>query len=287
MGGRVTRFRMTLQAAFMPFIRLQTMLRWLPLTALLMLLASGCDSTRTAARGKGKEIWTNSLGMSFAQVPVGKGSLLFAQEETQERHLAPFRRSRNLPASNAARPASQVSWTEAMAFCEWLTRREREAGLIGTRERYRLSTDHEWSCAAGIGHLESSAKSPEYKSNRITGHFPWGPAWPPPPGAGNLCGEESVKDFPASFIAGYRDAWAGGEVKARASGPNPYGLYDLGGNLWEWCLDRYRADKDWRVLRGGSWKSARQETLLTSHRTHDPENYRSDSVGFRCVLARE
>lgn len=259
----------------------------MPLAALLLLATSGCVSTRPTAMGKEKRTWTNSLGMSFAEVPVGKGRLLVAQEETQERHLAPFRKSRKLPAPYAARPASQVSWTEAMAFCDWLTMREREAGVIGMRERYRLPTDHEWSCAAGIGHLESPAKSPEQKSNRITGHFPWGTAWPPLPGAGNLCGEESARDFPSCFLAGYRDDWARGEVESRASRPNPYGLYDLGGNLWEWCLDRYRADKDWRVLRGGSWKSARRETLLTSHRTHDPENYRSDSVGFRCVLARE
>ncbi|MEN3943634.1 SUMF1/EgtB/PvdO family nonheme iron enzyme [Prosthecobacter sp. SYSU 5D2] len=231
--------------------------------------------------------WINSLGMSFAEVPVGTGSILVAREETQERHLALFRRSRNQPFSHAARPATQVSWTEAVAFCDWLTQRERAAGGLSFRQRYRLPSDHEWSCAAGIGHLESATRRPEEKSNRLPGHYPWGRAWPPPQDAGNLCGEESAGDFPDNFIAGYQDAWSGGEVHARASGPNPYGLYDLGGNVWEWCQDRYREDKDWRVLRGGSWKSARRETLLTSHRTHDPENYRSDSVGFRCVLAEE
>ncbi|WP_166647057.1 formylglycine-generating enzyme family protein [Prosthecobacter fusiformis] len=225
--------------------------------------------------------------MEFAKVPVGGETLMVAKEETQERHLVSFDRSRNRPPSEAARPASNVSWTEAMAFCEWLTKREQAAGVIDKKERYRLPTDHEWSCAAGIGHLESPTLGPEAKSNRIGGHFPWGSTWPPPPDAGNLCGQESEKDFPENFIAQYRDVHSGGDVKTRASRANEYGLYDLSGNLWEWCTDRFREGKDWRVLRGGSWKTARPETLLTSHRTHDPEDYRSDSVGFRCVLARD
>jgi len=265
-------------------IRLQLPYRWL-LIVFFILSVSGCVSTKPSLARKGP--WKNSLGMAFAEVPVGKGVLLIAKEETQERHLAAFRRSRNQPAKDMTRPASQVSWTEAVEFCDWLTKQERATGVIGVSERYRLPTDHEWSCAAGIGHLESPAEKPEAKSNRIVGHFPWGTAWPPPPGAGNLCGEESAADFPDHFITGYRDAQSGGELKAQASRPNPFGIYDLSGNLWEWCADSFREGKDWRVLRGGSWKSVRPETLLTSHRTHDPESYRSDSVGFRCVLARD
>ncbi len=256
--------------------------RWL-LVSLLLLVVCGCVSTGPSEVKKAA--WTNSLGMNFAEVPVGDGKLLVACEETQERHLALFRRSRNLPASNKARPASWVSWTEAMEFCEWLTKWERAAGVIGANQRYRLPSDHEWSCAAGIGHLESAAQGPEEKSNRIANHFPWGTTWPPPRGAGNLCGKESARDFPDHFIAEYRDPHSGGEVKSQASVANDLGIYDLSGNLWEWCEDRFREGTNWRVLRGGSWKSLRPETLLSSHRTHDPEGYRSDSVGFRCVLS--
>ncbi|MBL9130777.1 MAG: SUMF1/EgtB/PvdO family nonheme iron enzyme [Verrucomicrobiaceae bacterium] len=242
----------------------------------MTILISGCVSTPSSTK-----VWTNSLGMPLVAVPVGGTSLLISQLETQERDLAAFRGQ----SSEDTSPARHVSWTEAVAFCDWLTKKERVAGLIRPGQRYRLPTDHEWSCAAGIGHLESPASSPEAKSNRIEGVFPWGAVWPPPRGAGNLCGAESKGDFPDHFIAEYRDGLSGGRLKPRASRANRFGLHDLSGNVWEWCADRFREGTDWRVLRGGSWKSVRPETLLSSHRTHDPESYRSDSVGFRCVLA--
>jgi formylglycine-generating enzyme required for sulfatase activity len=229
--------------------------------------------------------WINSLGMNFVKLPAGEQVILMASLETQERHLAPFRRDQGRAASDAEVPARHVSWLEATDFCRWLTQKERRAGVIGPHQAYRLPTDHEWSCAVGLGGVESAQESPEAKSNRILGQYPWGPQWPPPAEAGNLCGRESRQDFPENFIDDYRDGFSGGEVVPQASVANDLGLYDLSGNLWEWCEDRFRTGTDWRVLRGGSWKTARAETLLSSHRTHDPESYRSDSVGFRCVLA--
>jgi formylglycine-generating enzyme required for sulfatase activity len=265
---------------------------------LAWLLACGCV-TLSLSRSE-LPLWTNSLGMGFANVAVVSREepdasrarqILMATLETAEKHVAAFRRETGLqPAqhhASADAPAKHVSWNEAVAFCRWLTQRERAAGKITAQQRYRLPTDHEWSCAVGIGQLESVSASPEAKSNVITDRYPWGVAWPPPDGAGNLCGVESQADFPENFIAGFKDLYSGGKVQAQASVPNGLGIHDLSGNLWEWCEDRFREGRDWRVLRGGSWKSARAQTLLSSHRTHDPESYRSDSVGFRCVLADE
>ena len=249
----------------------------------LCALAMSCCASQKAAKVPD---WTNSLGMNFVKVPVGDQTILMACLETQEQHLAPFRRSQGRPGSDAALPAARVSWTEAVEFCRWLTQKERGAGVISSRQAYRLPSDHEWSCAVGLGGMEKASESPEAKSNRITAQYPWGEQWPPPRKAGNLCGRESQQDFPESFIPGHHDGLSGGRTAPQASTANPLGLYDLSGNLWEWCEDRFREGTDWRVLRGGSWKSARAQTLLSSHRTHDPESYRSDSVGFRCVLVR-
>lgn len=255
-------------------------------TGLAWALAAGVSCTLAPRPRAG--VWVNSLGMELVEVPVAGGRpVRMACVETQERHLAPFRRSLGQSAPSAARPAALVSWTEARAFCAWLTQRERQAGVIGPGQRYRLPTDHEWSCAVGLGELEKATDSVEAKAGRLPDRYPWGTTWPPPPGAGNQCGRESRRDFPESFLLDYRDGLAGGRLVSRASSANALGLFDLSGSLWEWCEDRYREGTDWRVLRGGSWKSSRPQTLLSSHRTHDPEGYRSDSVGFRCVLVEE
>ena len=233
--------------------------------------------------------WKNSLGMTFQRVTGASHDFLMATYETRERDMALFREDQGHPRPtaqirSAEAPAAFVSWQEARDYCAWLTRRERQSGLISPAARYRLPTDHEWSCAVGIGHLEDASLTPEFKSNRLDGRYPWGTTWPPPRGSGNLCGEESRSEFPDHFISGYRDGLAGCTLHSTASVGNDLGLHDLSGSLWEWCEDCFRAGTDWRVLRGGSWKSVRPQTLLSSHRTHDPEGYRSDSVGFRCVL---
>ena len=68
-------------------------------------------------------------------------------------------------------------WNEARAFCAWLTEgvtptENRE--VSSAKEKYRLPTDHEWSCAVGLGDREDSTDTPEDKNMRIEDVFPWG-----------------------------------------------------------------------------------------------------------------
>jgi formylglycine-generating enzyme required for sulfatase activity len=218
--------------------------------------------------------------MAFVPVPRGSDKIWMAVTETRQRDLAQMGAKRRSSESAAC----GVTWHEAKAFCHALTQRERATGKIRQTERYRLPTDHEWSCAVGLGEAESPDVLPEEKSNKVQG-FPWGTHWPPHRGSGNFMGEEA--STPPNVIQGYRDPVERGPGKAGLSKPNALGLRDLAGNLWEWCEDLYRPGTNWRVLRGGAWTSWRPETLASSHRTHDPETYRSDSVGFRCVLVEE
>jgi formylglycine-generating enzyme required for sulfatase activity len=184
-------------------------------------------------------------------------------------------------------PATAVSWGDATAFCTWLTDHERKLGKLGPNEIYRLPSDHEWSCAAGIGDREDASQAPEEKSGKITGVFPWGTQWPPPPGAGNFPGEETVGQQLQSVrerIAGYRDDFPAA-APCGSFAPNQYGLFDMGGNVWQWCEDLFRASAVDRVLRGGAFNAASKDSLLSSFRRNSPPTFRADFVGFRVVLA--
>ena len=65
---------------------------------------------------------------------------------------------------------------------------------------------------------------------------------------------------------------------------NRFGLFDLGGNAWEWCEDFYDGSSAARVLRGGSWGRNDSGFLLSSSRIDVTADGRYDFVGFRCVL---
>ncbi|MBM3854173.1 MAG: hypothetical protein FJ399_13620, partial [Verrucomicrobia bacterium] len=106
-------------------------------------------------------------------------------------------------------PVACVDWEDARSFCRWLTAREHRGGTLPGDRCYRLPTDSEWSCAVGLGGIEGPG-TPRQKSRQIEGVFPWGTAWPPPPGSGNYCGEECAgSDLPAGWtlLAGYRDSF--------------------------------------------------------------------------------
>ena len=168
-------------------------------------------------------------------------------------------------------PVVCVSWEDAKAFCAWLTQRERAAGKISASQSYRLPTDAEWSVAVGL--QESNGGTPKDKDGERPGVYPWGTSWPPPSRAGNYDQSLGVDNFVYTSPVGSFAA-------------NRYGLYDMGGNVWQWCEDEYLPGLGIRVLRGASWIDLKPANLLSSYRN----NYimpsdRIHYVGFRCVLA--
>jgi serine/threonine protein kinase/formylglycine-generating enzyme required for sulfatase activity len=245
--------------------------------------------------------FTNSLGMKFVPVPVtlaggGTSTVLFSIWETRVQDYERFVKEQNLnwqknaSQTDVTHPAVRVSWTNANAFCAWLTQKERRSGVIQNTQEYRLPTDYEWSCAAGIGRLEDSAQLPVDKHDKHPGEHPWGTAWPPPAKAGNYLGMESPNTSGSpqdpNLLAnnGYDDGFRG-TAPVGSFTPNAFGIYDLGGNAWEWCADWYDARQQTRVGRGSSHDVGLRRFISSTYRLNSmPDEFRSAS-GFRVVLA--
>jgi len=65
---------------------------------------------------------------------------------------------------------------------------------------------------------------------------------------------------------------------------NRFGLFDVGGNVWQWCEDWLDKDQKDRVMRGAAWADYLRSNLLSSHRGHNAPEFRYYSYGFRCVV---
>ena len=220
--------------------------------------------------------FTNSLGMKF--VPMG--DIRISVWETRVQDYAAFlqatgRRYEPTDFQQAANhPIVKVNWFDAVAFCKWLTDRERDENLIEDRQAYRLPTDKEWSQAVGLQNEQGG--TPQARDGKIKNEFPWGKQWPPPSNAGSY----SIPQKRA------------GTMPVGSFKPNSLGLCDLGGNVWEWCADTYKggtsgATRDWGVLRGGSWATTNRLEMQSSYRNVIDRNDRDVIYGFRCVLAPE
>jgi len=226
----------------------------------------------------------NTLGMPF--VPVPGTEVAFCIWETRVKDYATYAAANaGMNAGMNARwknfghgftqadthPVVYVSWNDAQAFCEWLTKKELAAGKIKAGQKYRLPTDAEWSVAVGLG--KELGDTPEVKESGIKGVYPWGKEWPPPVGAGNYSKSLKVDNFEYTSSVGSFAA-------------NKDGLHDMGGNVWEWCEDWYDpAAKARRVLRGACWDSnLYPDALLSSLRLNLTPDYRNYYIGFRCVL---
>jgi len=139
-------------------------------------------------------------------------------------------------------PVIGISWYDATAYCKWISEK--------TGDNYRLPTEKEWeyACRAGT-ETEWSFGDDEKELEKY--------AW-----------YEKNSDSTTHLV---------GEKL-----PNKWGLYDMHGNVWEWCEDWYDKDKDRKVLRGGSWGSDAVFTRSAFRYWDDPVS-RISIGGFRLL----
>ncbi len=243
--------------------------------------------------------FVNTLGMKFVPVPITGGPtggqrVLFSVWETRLQDYEVFATETGLKWEKAKEPLLPVGglyWGDAQAFCAWLTDRERKAGKLATNEIYRLPTDHEWSCAVGIGEQEDAAKLPKEKNSKIPETYPWGSAWPPPKDAGNYAGKEMEQALAAGkynwvkqVLSDYQDAFVE-RAPVGSFAANGFGLYDLGGNVYEWCEDWYDSTQQNRTLRDGAWDASTRALLASAKRRNPDLNARLGTAGVRVVLS--
>jgi formylglycine-generating enzyme required for sulfatase activity len=233
------------------------------------------------------QVLVNSLGMRFAPV----GHIFFCIWPTRVQDFDAFARATGYsstawqdPGFKQApdHPVVNVSWNDANQFCLWLTEKEHHDGILAAGEAYRLPTDLEWSNAVGLP--PESGRTPESRDMDVADVYPWGTQWPPPAGAGNYTGEETDSDV---AIKGYNDGFAWTSPVGSFSA-NKFGLYDMGGNVWEWVQDWWNPEQKEKVLRGASWNNgALKLSLLSACREKASADLRLDDYGFRVVLASE
>jgi len=165
----------------------------------------------------------------------------------------------------ANRPVEQVSWFEAVEFCDRLTQK--------TGKPYRLPSEAEWEYACRAG---------------TTTPFHFGET---------LSTDLANYDGNCTYSSGKKGQYREQITDVGSFSPNALGLYDMHGNVWEWCSNRWHdnydrvpsdgsdweaGDSEYRLLRGGSWY-VNPRLCRSAFRLRYMPEYRDISVGFRVV----
>lgn len=189
--------------------------------------------------------------------PVELAPYRLAALPTTQAHYARVTGQRPSTARGDRLPVESVSWWDAVRFCNALSRHE------GLTPAYHLDADAEtvgWDTSADGYRLPTEAE--------------WEHAC--------RAGTTGARYGPLDEIAWHR---RNSHERIHGVGgrrPNAWGLYDMLGNVWEWCWDVYDAEVygPYRVLRGGGWFDEHWSCRVSVRRRSHPA-FRTDDVGFR------
>ncbi len=202
------------------------------------------------------------------RVVIPHGFWMGRHEVTQGEYQAVLATNPSNSPGDPRRPVERVNWYEALEYCATLTARERARGGLPLGYAFRLPTEAEWEYACRAGSTTAFCFGQD-TTGTVLPDFAW---------------------FTRNSDA------ASHPVETRK--PNAWGLCDMHGNVWEWCLDRWdgtlpggsitnvarRAAGPLRTARGGSWLYDSRACRSANRDDYDPSNRCSD-LGFRVVLA--
>lgn len=218
--------------------------------------------------------------MSTTEITQGvwKTVMKMSLAELIESRLGPMGRGANLKnypsAEGEDQPMCFVSHADTLEFCKTLTEADRAAGHITASQSYTLPTEAQWEYAARAGTKTVFAFGDILTSNEANfyGQIPYGT---------EEKGEYREKTTPVKSFK-----------------PNAWQLYDMHGNLYEWCLDFYTetlaggtdpaelSKGDSRIIRGGPW-NRKATSLRSAYRySYDPSQ-RTNNIGFRIILTED
>jgi formylglycine-generating enzyme required for sulfatase activity/serine/threonine protein kinase len=181
--------------------------------------------------------------------------------------------NRSFSLNDDQQPAVEVTWQNAVAFADWLSKR--------TGKHYRLPTEAEWEYAA-----RAKTTTPRY----------WGDASIEACRYANVTDQTAQSDWSAEIIHNCEDGYAV-TAPVGSLAPNKYQLYDMLGNVSEWTCSKYQSDYDReatecteqnakterRTVRGGSWDDIPRMVRVSDRDGRHP-GLRENDLGFRLVL---
>lgn len=210
------------------------------------------------------------------QVALSKPYWMSIHEITQAQYKAITGKSpSNFKGDN--RPVESVTWRDAMNFAKAINKRESDGDRVPAGYEYRLPTEAEWEYAARAG-----TDTP----------FHWGVT-------ANKENANFKGEYPRDFTAGdLDDSNVYGSIPVGRFQPNAFGLYDMHGNVREWCIDYFNgrlpggSHSDWiqpmtnsrRIVRGGGWKDFAFRSRTASREEGQREQTSSTGTGIRLIL---
>ncbi len=216
----------------------------------------------------GKDFTVRDLGMEFAWIEkmgcwVGK----YEVTNAEYRKFDPSHDSKSYKdgdLNDDKHPVVFISFDDATKFAEWLTDREINAKRLPSGYIYRLPTKDEWTAFAQCGEGRE---------------YPWGSTMPPK--FGNYSDKSSAWN---QKITSYDDGFSL-TCPVDKSGKNEWGIYGVGGNVWE-CTRKSSTNPAFDAWRGGSWTISQPGIMRSDFRRTSNTPDKDENYGFRIVLSR-